>query len=54
MDPQTQCQVDVRSGIVRVVYEKGIMVQMFGFNSIGNAVSLGRLANGQIVYWYDF
>ena len=31
-----------------------MIVQMFGFNSIGGTVSLGRVANGQIVYWYDF
>ena len=54
MDPQRQCMIDIKSGITRIVYEKGMIVQMFGFNSIGNAVSLGRVANGQIVYWYDF
>lgn len=54
MDPQKQCMIDIKSGITRIVFEKGMIVQMFGFNSIGNAVSLGRVANGQIVYWYDF
>ena len=54
MDPQKQCMIDIKSGITRIVFEKGMIVQMFGFNSIGNAVTLGRVANGQIVYWYDF
>jgi hypothetical protein len=27
---------------------------MYGFDSLGNAVLLGRVRNGQIVYWYDF
>ena len=54
LDPQKQCMIDIKAGITRTVYERGMIVQMFGFNSIGNAVSLGRVANGQIVYWYDF
>lgn len=42
------------TGIARFVYEKGLIVQMYGFNSVGNPVALGRIQNGQIVYWYDF
>lgn len=36
------------------MFESGVVVQMYGFNSLGTAVLLGRIKNGQIVYWYDF
>ena len=48
----SQCEVDIYTGIARFVYEAGLVIQMFSYNSLGQTVSLGRIANGQIVYWY--
>jgi hypothetical protein len=46
--------VDVFTGIARFVFEQGMLVQMYSFNSLGQNISMGRVTNGQIVYWYDF
>lgn len=53
LTPGYQCEVDIRTGIARFVYETGVVVQMYGFNSLGTAVLLGRVRNGQVVYWYE-
>lgn len=52
--PGYQCEIDIYTGIARFVFETGVIVQMYGFDSLGNAVLLGRVRNGQIVYWYNF
>ena len=52
--PGFQCEMDIFTGIARFVYESGTIVQMYGFNSLGTAVLLGRISNGQNTYWFDF
>jgi len=54
LQPFTSCEVEIATGIARFVYESGLTVQMYTYNSLKQPVKLGSIVNGQIMYWYGF
>jgi len=38
--------MDINTGIARYVYELGIVVQMYSYDSLGDLIPRGKISNG--------
>ena len=55
LKPYSTCQIDIDTGFARFVYETGMQITMYPYNSLKQVVNFGTpITDGQIMYWYGF